>query len=1112
MWGAIAGDIVGSVYEGRGRKIKHKGFEPLFAERARFTDDTVHSVAVMEALLDERDMGETLHRYTRAYPGRGYGGWMRRWAAKDTPEPYGSYGNGSAMRASACGWWARTADEAEALALASAEPTHGHPEGIRGAKAVALAVFLARKERDPDRIRWEVERRTGYELGRTVDEIRPGYRFDVTCQGSVPEALICALESTSYEDAVRNAVSLGGDSDTLAAIAGSVAEALWGMPHEIEEECKRKLDEKLAETAERFEKTVHRMASLYIVAEDDRGKAKGRVDREGGWPRYEIWWSRGVGDRLRIWRPEEGVTGTEAWKACRDVLDRRIYEDRDLRKELVGKTLEGDRELQEHYERQWARDRENRKRQREADIPESERVQDEDPEPTEEELEAEAEEWLEGLEDFDPDIRSPEEVMEMVTGGWCEVLFNQDSGTWYQAEHMPKRIGREMETLGDDAEYLDEYDAVRLYPGLLVPWDYEGKEPITTREERKAAEGEERAVAARLREQADQGDPEACYILSSVYMPTAGTSEAEMKREAARWAGGEGAPRVGSPGWWQRMRDECGISEEEARGWARRSAEGGWPPGQRRYGSLLWSPGRDEHDEVEARRWFEEAARGGDARAQHNMGEVSRGRGKEEGWTETSLQWYRRCAAQGEREDLTPGDREAVAASLCTLGRAAKQAGDQGGARSWMQKAALQGSVEGQTRYARMLQDGADAGQEEMHEALTWLHLAAVQGEPVAQTNLGLALCHGDGTEADEKLGQRWLAEAAEQGYGYAAEVLAFRQHISRQFEKHGAAWFTSTGREAEGRKLFKVGGPPGSSGPAVEVGLNVEIGPGKNRDGGKRQGKTRRDEEAMSEGQVREAAEAGNGEAQLALGAVLLHRGAGAAEEKEGAGWVEAAARQGVTEAMTLAGDCCARGWGRKESTEDARRWYTAAAKAGNVTGLGALVEGGWSLPRLGNVEEVEAQVAAGNAHAMYALGVYLDRGEGIEEDKERAAKLWQEAARQGEPESCWILSTREEGPQAARLCLEAVRGGLARAQRRMGERLKAGEGVRESLKGAKAMLGAAATQNEAEAREELEKMSWGDKVAEVLRELRRRNEETDVLGETSSADKPRPGTDDAV
>jgi ADP-ribosylglycohydrolase len=232
MLGAIAGDIIGSPYEADA--IKHKAF-PLFSERSRFTDDTVLTLAVAQHFIRGTDYVSVFHEYASVYPYAGYGGSFRQWAQSGATEPYGSWGNGSAMRVSPVGWACK--GEAEVLdeAHRSAAVTHDHPDGIHGAQAVALAVYLARTGRSRQTIRDEICARFGYDLSRTVEEIRPTYEFDVSCQGSVPESLICFLDSEDFEDAIRNAVSLGGDADTMACIAGAIAEAFYGgVPSFIE--------------------------------------------------------------------------------------------------------------------------------------------------------------------------------------------------------------------------------------------------------------------------------------------------------------------------------------------------------------------------------------------------------------------------------------------------------------------------------------------------------------------------------------------------------------------------------------------------------------------------------------------------------------------------------------------------------------------------------------------------------------------------------------------------------------------------------------------------------------------------------------------------------------
>ncbi len=239
MIGAIAGDIVGSTRENF--RTKRKDFE-LFTRFSTFTDDTVLTVAVADALITDRDYGAAIKRHARQRPLRGYGPRFSLWMLSPGMAPYNSFGNGSAMRVSPVGYAMDTVDSVLEEARRTAECTHDHPEGVRGAQAVALAVFLARKGRDKEEIRAAVQERTGYDLSRTVDEIRPGYRFDVTCQGSVPEAIIAFLDATSFEDALRNAVSLGGDADTQACIAGAIAEAHYrDIPQPLLEQVAKRL-------------------------------------------------------------------------------------------------------------------------------------------------------------------------------------------------------------------------------------------------------------------------------------------------------------------------------------------------------------------------------------------------------------------------------------------------------------------------------------------------------------------------------------------------------------------------------------------------------------------------------------------------------------------------------------------------------------------------------------------------------------------------------------------------------------------------------------------------------------------------------------------------------
>lgn len=252
MLGAIIGDIIGSPYEFA--SDKRKDF-PLFIPSCRPTDDSVLTVAVGLACIeadisDEAHFKSVLCRKLREigllYPDAGYGKRFYQWMIMDEREAYGGYTNGSAMRVSPVAWAAQSLDEAETLAKWSAEITHDHPDGIRGAQAISATVFLARTGEGKDEIRRYIEENY-YELDFTVEEIRPGYSHDMTCEGSVPQAIVCFLDSEDYEDAVRNAVSLGGDGDTLACMAGAVAEAFYGIPKEIANEGISYMDDILKE-------------------------------------------------------------------------------------------------------------------------------------------------------------------------------------------------------------------------------------------------------------------------------------------------------------------------------------------------------------------------------------------------------------------------------------------------------------------------------------------------------------------------------------------------------------------------------------------------------------------------------------------------------------------------------------------------------------------------------------------------------------------------------------------------------------------------------------------------------------------------------------------------
>lgn len=251
MLGAIAGDIIGSVHEGSG--TKHRDFE-LFAPGSRFTDDTVLTVAVAQVLLEGGDFVDAFHDYFHRYPHAGFGAGFMRWAASRERMPYYSWGNGSAMRVAPVGFAAESLEAALELARRSAEVTHDHPEGIRGAQAVAAVIWLARQGADKPALRAEVEGRFGYDLSSTLDEIRPGHGFDVSCQGSVPPAIIAFLESESVEGAIRNAISLGGDADTQACMAGGMAEAFHGgVPEPLRGQTLQRLPPELCVLVETFQ-------------------------------------------------------------------------------------------------------------------------------------------------------------------------------------------------------------------------------------------------------------------------------------------------------------------------------------------------------------------------------------------------------------------------------------------------------------------------------------------------------------------------------------------------------------------------------------------------------------------------------------------------------------------------------------------------------------------------------------------------------------------------------------------------------------------------------------------------------------------------------------------
>lgn len=265
MFGAILGDIIGSPFEfDRGDKTKH--FE-LFSDGCGFADDTVMTAAVAEALLAVGNNAEVevikeevcrkMQEWGRKYPDAGYGEHFLDWLYEENPKPYGSYGNGSAMRVSAAGWLYASLERTREVSAAAAAVTHNHQEGIKGAEAVASCIYLARNRMGKEEIKKFAAREFSYNLSRTLEQIRPTYYHVESCQETVPEAIIAFLEGVNFEDAVRNAVSLGGDTDTLAAITGSIAEAFFGIPEHLKQECRNRIDHNLRQVLEAFEVKVH---------------------------------------------------------------------------------------------------------------------------------------------------------------------------------------------------------------------------------------------------------------------------------------------------------------------------------------------------------------------------------------------------------------------------------------------------------------------------------------------------------------------------------------------------------------------------------------------------------------------------------------------------------------------------------------------------------------------------------------------------------------------------------------------------------------------------------------------------------------------------------------
>lgn len=255
MIGAIAGDIIGSIYEVS--PIKTKEF-PIFSMGCTYTDDTVLTVALADSIINKVPYVYKLKEYYHLYPWAGYGGRFEAWAASRNSQPYNSWGNGSAMRVSSVGFAYNDLETVLDKAKQSAEVTHNHPEGIKGAQATAVAIFLAKTGHDKSSIKQYIENTFGYNLNTPLDEIRITYDFDVSCQGSVPQSIIAFLESENYEDAIRNAISLGGDSDTMACITGGIAQAFYG---EVPDLIQKRVLEILPE---RFSKITRQFGARYL--------------------------------------------------------------------------------------------------------------------------------------------------------------------------------------------------------------------------------------------------------------------------------------------------------------------------------------------------------------------------------------------------------------------------------------------------------------------------------------------------------------------------------------------------------------------------------------------------------------------------------------------------------------------------------------------------------------------------------------------------------------------------------------------------------------------------------------------------------------------------------
>lgn len=249
MWGAIIGDVVGSLFE----RFNHKNKEfELFHALSHYTDDTVMTIATMDALLKDIPFEVAYKEWYRKYPMAGFGQRFREWGKDDSYEPLRSYGNGSAMRVSPVAYWKETLDEVLDLATQSTNITHNHPEGVKGARAVASVIFLARSNKSKDEIKKHIEDTYHYDLSETTDSIRSWYKFDVTCQGSVPQAIRCFYEATDFEDAIRLAISIGGDSDTIACMTGSMAEAYYPIDRKIKQETLNRLPREFVDVFHTF--------------------------------------------------------------------------------------------------------------------------------------------------------------------------------------------------------------------------------------------------------------------------------------------------------------------------------------------------------------------------------------------------------------------------------------------------------------------------------------------------------------------------------------------------------------------------------------------------------------------------------------------------------------------------------------------------------------------------------------------------------------------------------------------------------------------------------------------------------------------------------------------